>query len=100
MQRKLLFRLVLPASISHTDPVTLLAFLGYKIKEANGRPEQSGYVTTAYIFLALYATKWFSNRWRNGLLPQKRLNKETWKEEIVLVTGGAQGKFPIAKSKF
>lgn len=48
-------------------------------------------MTTAYVFLALYATKWFSNRWRNGLIPQKRLNKETWKEEIVLVTGGAQG---------
>lgn len=77
------------ATVLH--PVTLLAFLGYKAREVNGWPQGSGLACVAYGFLGLYFTKWFSNRWRNGLIPRARLNAETWKDEVVLVTGGAQG---------
>ncbi|UZJ57558.1 hypothetical protein CBS101457_006878 [Exobasidium rhododendri] len=72
-------------------PVTLLAWLAYKAKEVNGWPERNGSITTAYVVLGLYFTRWFSNRWRNGIIPQRRLNSETWPKELVLVTGGAQG---------
>jgi hypothetical protein len=85
------------ATVFH--PVTLLAFLGYKAKEVNGWPQSSGLITTAYVFLGLYFTKWFSNRWRNGLIPLRRLNSETWKQEIVLVTGGAQGELHRGKKR-
>jgi len=48
-------------------------------------------VTTAYVCLALYASSWFNNRLRNGLLPLARLNAKTWPQELVFVTGGAAG---------
>jgi hypothetical protein len=73
------------------DPITLVAFLGFKAKKANAWPESSGLVIAAYTFLGLYITRWASNRWRNGLIPRPRLNSETWKHEIVLITGGGQG---------
>lgn len=75
------------------NPLALIVFLGYKAREADGWPERTGLVTTAYAFLSIYATTWLSNRWRNGLIPQRRLNSKTWPNEIVLVTGGAQGEF-------
>lgn len=83
------------AKATALHPLALLVFLGYKAREANGWPVRDGLVTAAYAFLGIYATSWFSNRWRNGLIPQARLNSKTWPKEIVLVTGGAQG---IAKS--
>lgn len=73
------------------DPLTLLFYLGFQAKESNGWPKKSGFVTTAYVLLSLYMGHWFSNRWRNGLIPIPRLNSKTWLNEIVLVTGGAQG---------
>ena len=48
-------------------------------------------MTTAYVCLALYASSWFNNRLRNGLLPLARLNAKTWPQELVFVTGGAAG---------
>lgn len=85
----------LNADIKSIDPITLLAFLGYRAKEVNGWPLRDGYINTAYVFLVINAGRWFSNRWRNGLIPLRRLNSQTWPQEVVLVTGGAQG---IAKS--
>lgn len=50
-----------------------------------------GLLKSAYIFLALYGTSWLSNRWRNGLIAPKKLNKQTWSQEVVFITGGAAG---------
>jgi len=73
-------------------PVALVLFIAYRAREAQGfPPPRDGLLTTAYTFLSLYGIRWLSNRWRNGLLPRARLNSETWKDEIVLVTGAASG---------
>jgi all-trans-retinol dehydrogenase (NAD+) len=83
--------------LTHTilHPLALISFLAYEAKKVQGWPVCTGYTTTAYYILALYAGIRLSNRWRNGLILRPRLNVHTWPEEIVLVTGGAQG---IAKS--
>lgn len=74
-----------------TDPLALLAYVGYRVHQANGWPVRDGLLTTAYVFLTIRLGSWFSNRWRNGLIPVGRLNAKTWPNEIALVTGGAQG---------
>lgn len=73
-------------------PLALAVYVGYRFKENEwDRPARDGLLTTAYVFLAIRATRWFSNRWRNGLIPQSRLNAETWPGEVALITGAASG---------
>lgn len=79
----------LAATVLH--PIALLGYIGYRSYEAKRLPPRDGLLTTAYIFLCIRFSKWCSNRWRNGLIPQSRLNAQTWNQELALITGGAQG---------
>ena len=50
-------------------------------------------VKFAYGILAIYAGKWLSDRWRNGIFnkPARIRSQEHWGREIAFVTGGANG---------
>ncbi|CAO1613779.1 unnamed protein product [Sympodiomycopsis kandeliae] len=89
--------IIYAASKTVLHPFSLLGYVLYKSLDAKQRSfhlvpySKDGYIKAAYAILALYLSSWLKHRWRNGWVAPKKLNSQTWKNEIVLITGGAAG---------